>query len=203
MPQFKKEADLQLLDAVGVVYGHLTGEDFDTFLVICLEQGRLMVQEGVNQNLFTPDEAQLLDEAMEAADLLPTYADVFQKVLDYQLPDGFTSELNFRVCGCPHPLVHGYIRDKEDAIVGGGGIETVFTGLGFCSGGVDGGHIDIPTAAYLFKQMVAANLPQHDDARQKLIEALPEDVQIRLKEETERRNQNPLARIMALLQSGG
>lgn len=186
------------LTEMGIVYFRLSGDGLNQMLLVCLEQAHGLLEQCVENCFCTADEAAAAEKKMAKGGLSPTEADFFKLIAAQPLPDNFHSDFNFKVChSCGNPRIHGYVHDKDDDAIG----KPIFTmqeGFSFCSTGVVDKHISLSTAIFLFRQMLAANLPNNDKEREERYQALPEDVRKADEESQERARRNRLSLLESL-----
>lgn len=190
--------DSPFLDALGIPYCRLTGDQIAPKAVVCLEQGRSLLQTYKEKGLLDENKAGIIEAALSSPDLSPDYEGFFKKVSEFPLPDDFTCDFNFQVCACEVPNVHGYVRDKDDDKVDDDPIFTLVDGFGLCAGGVRGGFITAEGGVYIFRQMMAANLPKDEEEKKARYNALPEEVRRKYEEDREQRTSRLLSTLLGL-----
>ena len=162
-----------LLNMLGVPYGILYVKGLALPILVDDHDGAMTwLSELVKQQLITAGEAMTMETAISKAELKSTVA-TFNKARDFQVAPGFSPSLNFKVCDCAKPFVHGRICYKDNGEVASDDIFTLAEGFNLCEDLGQLGGTNQLDAVKLFQQMLAAGLPADGMEWRKRYDALP------------------------------
>lgn len=103
-----------LFTTVGIPYGFIAVENNDTrFGISSIEAGDATLDVMLDEQIITLREARNLKKKIRRAGLLENEAAIFQRIRQFQLPAGFSSNINFNHCQCGMPIPHGHIAYLE------------------------------------------------------------------------------------------
>jgi hypothetical protein len=159
-------------------------EPAKAWLVRSVESGNAAINDMLGQKLITDDKAQkILAEMLVVG--LENMPNIFNKILRFKMPTNFSPSYRFDVCnrvGCPRPLVHGIIYDRNGGNITRDAVSLLTDGFEMCEALAQIGD-NILEAIALFQQMLTADLPADKTKWYERYKTLPEETRYKFEED--------------------
>lgn len=152
----------ELFRELGLPFGLVIVEDCQPFIVQNMGQGRNVLKNAVERELFTADEAQEVERRMAERGLPESTEAIIEVVREFSLPEGFTPEYHFQLQrGCSETTSpHGYVRDGNgDKVIGGTPFNNLLGAMANFDILTHTADFPVLEAIHLLQQMIVAGLP--------------------------------------------
>lgn len=161
-----------LLMKCGIPYGYVMVEGRSSPIIFALEKGQTALKYAVEQEILTADETKAIELQMVENGVLPTFANVVDKVKATEVPAEFLNYWDFKLCGCAQKFIkHGHIHhhgEKEGSLYVS--LQQLFEDL---RRNVDTQVLNAEEAVLIFQKAATLDLPLNDEEADARFAALP------------------------------
>lgn len=155
MAQFQKGSPTSLERHLGIVYGFIGAEDFDSVYILTLADGKDAIVHMVTEGVITPEKGEMIYQSMEEAGVCPDMQTVISKATSTTLPDDFYPTWTLRWEKCDEcDIDHGTLVNKNLEVEASPEIEDFLSAFATCDGLFQDEMMSLEEAIYILKEVV-------------------------------------------------
>lgn len=155
MAQFQKGSPQSLERNLGIMYGYLGAEDFDSARVFTLNWGQDLIAEMVMDQVIPDEEGEKIYKSMEDAGLCPDMEAIADKIKSFTLPKDFISAWQVESDYCENcQTKHAKLVNRSRGLEIDQDSGEFFDALDICNDLFQKNEMELGEAAWVLKEIL-------------------------------------------------